>query len=147
MLRASDVTNDDYLVYIPSNRFEVALRYDDPTLFMLKNFFVESKVKWIAQQHRAPRTITPREFNDAILEDTDPLQGSSSNFDFMDAPDAYWLINVAVGVTADWGKARYDFRLAAENILNTEYREYTNRFRYYADDLGRNFLFSIRCTF
>jgi len=147
LLRASDVRHDDYLVNIPSNKFEVALRYEDPTLLSLRNFYVESKVKWVAQQHRAPRTITPREFNDAILEDTDPLQGSSSNFDFMDAPDAYWLINVAMGVSADMGKARYDFRLAAENQLNTEYREYTNRFRYYADDLGTNFIFSIKCTF
>ncbi len=147
LLRASDVRHDDYLVNIPSNKFEVGLRYEDPTLFSLRNFYVESKVKWVAQQHRAPRTITPREFNDAILEDTDPLLGSSSNFDFMDAPDAYWLINVAMGVSADMGKARYDFRLAAENLLNTEYREYTNRFRYYADDLGTNFIFSIKCTF
>ncbi len=147
LLRASDERNNDYLVFIPPNRYETAVRYERPSLMGLKNVFVESKIKMVATQGRAPRTITVRDFNDATDQDTDPLQGSSANFDFMDAPDAYWLWNVAVGLSVHTEKVRYDFRLASENTLNTSYREYTNRFRYYADDLGRNILFSIKCTF
>jgi iron complex outermembrane recepter protein len=147
VLRASDQTNNDYLVFIPANRLEVALRYESPKFLSFKNFYAESKVKFIAKQHRAPRTITVRDFNDAIESETDPLQGSSSNFDFMDAPNAYWLWNMTVGLSVQGTKARYDFRLGSENTLNTTYREYTNRFRYYADDLGTNFIFSIKCTF
>ena len=99
------------------------------------------------QQHRAPRTITVRAFSEAVTNDTDPLQGSSANFDFMDAPDAYALVNVATGFTVKGNNVQYDIRLAAENLLNTTYREYTNRFRYYANDLGSNFLVSLKCTF
>ncbi|MBK8291504.1 MAG: hypothetical protein IPK96_11785 [Flammeovirgaceae bacterium] len=65
----------------------------------------------------------------------------------MEAPAAYWLCQLAVGVSVPTEKVRYDFRLAAENIFNTTYREYTNRFRYYADDLGSNLLLSVKCSF
>jgi iron complex outermembrane receptor protein len=65
----------------------------------------------------------------------------------MQAPEGYLLWNVSTGISLKRDKLRYDFRIAAENILNTRYREYTNRFRYYADDLGRNFLVSIKCIF
>lgn len=65
----------------------------------------------------------------------------------MEAPDGYALLNLSAGFSIDRGKARYDIRVAAENILNTSYREYTNRFRYYADDMGRNFLVSLKCSF
>lgn len=147
LLQAKDITNDDYLVFIPSNRYELALRYENSKLFIFKNFFTEAKLKWVTRQKRSPRTITVREFQNAIDQDTDPFQGSSANFDFMDAPGAYCLLNLAIGLSLETEKNRFDFRLASENTLNTTYREYTNRFRYYADDLGRNIIFSIKCTF
>jgi iron complex outermembrane receptor protein len=147
LLRASDQTHHDYLVFIPSNRFEVNLRYERPLAGTLSNVFFESRIKYIAQQTRAPRTITVRELKNAVEQDTDPLQGSQANFDFMDAPDGYTLWNLAAGFSIPTGKGRYDFRLASENTLNTRYREYTNRFRYYADDMGRNILLSIKYTF
>lgn len=147
LLGASDESNDDYLVFIPPNRYEVAIRYERQKLSAFSNFFVESKIKMTDKQHRAPRTIPVSVFKESIEEDTDPLQGNASNFDFMDAPDAYWLWNIAAGLSLNTEHARYDFRLSSENILNTSYREYTNRFRYYADDLGRNFILSIKCTF
>ena len=65
----------------------------------------------------------------------------------MPAPDGYFLWNVSSGISMKGKKVQYDFRIAAENILNNNYREYTNRFRYYADELGRNFVLSIKCIF
>ncbi|GIL23618.1 MAG: membrane protein [Bacteroidota bacterium] len=147
LLWAADVKQHDYLVFIPPNRYELTLRYDRATPKKVKNFFAESRLKVVDQQHRVPRTITVREFFEAIDNNTDPLQGSTANFDFMDAPHAYALMNVATGVTLKNEKVQYDIRLVAENLLNTTYREYTNRFRYYANDLGSNFLLSLKCTF
>ena len=57
--------NDDYLVFIPSNWYEVAIRYERPTFGGLKNFFVESKTKYVSRQNRAPRVVTVEEINDA----------------------------------------------------------------------------------
>jgi iron complex outermembrane recepter protein len=147
LLRASDAGNDDYLVFIPSNWYEVAIRYDRPTFGGLKNLFVESKMKYVSRQSRAPRVVTVKEINDAHEQGIDPFENDDSNFDFMEAPPAYFLWNVAAGISLKGEKTQYDFRIGSENLLNTTYREYTNRFRYYADDLGRNFVISIKCIF
>jgi len=147
LLRASDERNDDFLVFIPSNKYEVAIRYDRPSLSFFRNFYVESKVKYVAKQTRAPRVVTVREIEEAEEQHTDPFNGNTSNFDYMAAPEGYWLWNVAAGMSMKGRKVQYDFRIASENTLNTTYREYTNRFRYYADDLGGNIIFSLKCIF
>ncbi|HTF28224.1 MAG TPA: hypothetical protein VK625_05225, partial [Flavitalea sp.] len=147
LLRASDESNHEFLVFIPSNKYEVALRYDRAELSFFRNFYVESKTKFVAKQTRAPRVVTVREINEAQEQHTDPFNGNTSNFDFMDAPEGYWLWNVAIGASVKSKKVQYDFRIASENTLNQKYREYTNRFRYYADDLGRNIIFSLKCIY
>lgn len=147
LLRASDERNDDYLVFIPSNRYEASLRFEEPDKLKLKEFFVETKLKYVAKQNRAPRTISPRDFKEAYENDVDLFENDKSNFDFMDAPDGYFLVNVSTGFSIKREKVRYDFRVTAENLFNTSYREYTNRFRYYSDDIGRNFLLSFKCIF
>lgn len=147
LLRVTDQSNDDYLVFIPSNRYEAIVSYRHPDVKSISQLYAEATIRYVDKQRRAPRTITPRDFNEAIESDTDPFGGSDDNFDFMDAPPAYTLLNVAIGFSIKTAATRYDFRLAAENLFNASYREYTNRFRYYADDLGRNFVLSVKCTF
>ncbi|MBL7847036.1 MAG: TonB-dependent receptor [Cyclobacteriaceae bacterium] len=143
LLSATDVRNNDYLVFIPSNRLEIGLKYKGAK----HNFYIEPKVNLVARQNRAPRVITVREFNDAIASGQDPLGGSSKNFDFMEAPPGYLLAGVAVGYSIPSGSGRFDLRFAIENLLNTSYREYTNRLRYYADDIGRNVSLSAKYVF
>ncbi len=147
LLRASDHRNDDYLVFIPPNRYEVAVRYEKPSPGSLSKLFVETKARFVDRQRRAPRVITVQEINEAREDNADPLNGNNSNFDFMAPPPAYILWDFAAGVSLKSEKNRYDFRIASENLLNSSYREYTNRFRYFADDIGRNFLISVKCFF
>lgn len=146
-LRASDERNNDFLIFIPSNWYEVAARYERATLGSLKNFYVESKTRFVSRQQRAPRVISVKEINEAHNEGRDPLEGNSDNFDFMKSPEGYFLWNASAGISVKNEKTQYDFRIGSDNLLNTSYREYTNRFRYYADDLGRNFIISIKCIF
>lgn len=143
LLQASDIRNNDYLVFIPSNRMEAALRYQVPK----HQFYVESRVNLIAQQFRAPRVITVRQFQEAIANGDDPLGGSTDNFDFMAAPPGYVLAGIAAGYSWKLGAGRLDARISADNLFNSSYREYTNRLRYYADDIGRNFSFSLKYMF
>jgi len=147
LIRASDVTNNDVLVFIPSNKYEVAIRFEEPNQFKLKRFFVESKVKYVSRQNRTPRVITPRQIKDAADQNVNLFAGDNRIFDFMDAPEAYALVNLSTGFSINREKVHYDVRVAAENLLNTSYREYTNRFRYYADELGSNFTVSLKCVF
>lgn len=146
LLNASDKVNNDYLSYIPSNRYEVAVRYEKPSLSVFKNFYLESRAIYVAKQTRAPKVIQVAEIKEAQEQDSDFNPGGS-NFDFMAPPPGYFLLDLAAGVTVRTGKMKYDFRVAGQNVLNQTYREYTNRFRYYADDLGRNIVLSFRCVF
>jgi iron complex outermembrane receptor protein len=147
LLRASDQTHNDFLIYIPSNRYEVALRYDQPKPDRISKFYVESKLKYVAKQGRAPRVITTRQINEAIGQNQDLLKDDPRNFDFMAAPDGYFLVSVATGFSVRRERSQFDFRLACENATNERYREYTNRFRYYANEVGRNFVASMKCIF
>lgn len=65
------------------------------------------------------------------------------------APPAYHLLGLRASYEQTlphrWGKLTYT--LAVENLLNREYKEYTNRGRYYAHDLGRNTRLSVRYQF
>lgn len=146
MLHATDVKQDDFLVFIPSNRGETSLRYSVEKLRGVTHAFAEAKLKYVAHQNRAPQTITVREIKSAGEQNIDLFQ-DGKNFDFADAPDGYWLVNFSVGFAIPSGQSRFDVRLACENTLNTSYREYTNRFRYYADELGQNFIFSLKYSF
>lgn len=146
LLRASDERNDDYLVFIPSNRFEMSLRYEKPALSVFRNFYIEAKAKYVARQNRAPVVISVREIKEAG-EQKAVFNPGGSNFDFMAAPPGYWLCDLSAGISIKRDHIQYDFRIASENTLDQTYREYTNRFRYYADDPGRNLILSFKCIF
>ena len=65
-----------------------------------------------------------------------------SSLDFIEPPGSYNLFNFHIGGTFDSIKSKPKFRIGVLNILNTSYRDYLNRQRYFADALGRNFTLS-----
>ncbi|WP_454954027.1 TonB-dependent receptor [Capnocytophaga gingivalis] len=63
-------------------------------------------------------------------------------------PKAYHLFEAAIGGTINIGPHQsLGIRLSGENLLNKLYKEYTNRFRYYAHDLGRNIYLRLNYNF
>jgi iron complex outermembrane receptor protein len=60
--------------------------------------------------------------------------------DYAPSPPGYHLFNFETGIkiSAD----EYDARLifSVNNIFNTRYRDYLDRFRYFTDAPGRNFI-------
>ncbi len=54
--------------------------------------------------------------------------------DYAEPPAGYFLVNLNWGVKM----RRFDINFRVSNALNAAYRDYLNRFRYYADDQGRN---------
>ena len=147
LLRARDIINDDYFLFVPSNRFAVNLRYERPVAFGFGPFYIESKTQYVVKQTASPKVITVHQIKEAQENDQDPFNGDFSNFDFAEPPAGYFLWDLAAGISVRTAGVQYDIRLASENVLNKTYREYTNRLRYYADDLGRNFSVSIKCIF
>lgn len=147
LLKADDFKNDDYLIYVPSNRAEVLLRYDYKRAGKLNNFFVTTGTSFVARQHRAPRVVSVAEILQANEEGIDLFATDKSMFDFIEAPKSYFLVQASLGFSISTGKQKIDVQLQCENLLNQRYREYTNRMRYFSDEIGRNISLSLKYSF
>jgi iron complex outermembrane recepter protein len=147
LIRVWNTGGTGKLPFIPPNRFDWSIRFEESKNFILNNLHFEGKAKLVLEQGHAPRVVTPGQIIDAKEQGIDLFESDKSNFDFAPAPSSYFLLGLTTGFSIQTGATKIDFSLAAENLMNTSYREYTNRFRYYADDRGRNFLFSMRVNF
>ena len=67
--------------------------------------------------------------------------------DFLPAPEAYTLLEATASSVFVFKKTKWRVAISAENIGNTVYRDYLNRLRYFADDLGINFRFRVGFEF
>ncbi|MCX7637687.1 MAG: TonB-dependent receptor [Cyclobacteriaceae bacterium] len=147
LIRAEDRKNKDYLIYIPPNQYAFIIAWKNPNESKRLRFYAETYLRFTDRQRRAPRVITVDEILNAYEHGTDPLQGSDKIFDFMPAPDAYVLLGAEAGVALQLNGNKMELRLRGDNLLNTAYRDYTDRLRYYALETGRNIVLSVRYSF
>ncbi|MEL6916451.1 MAG: hypothetical protein AAFO99_01850 [Bacteroidota bacterium] len=91
------------------------------------------------RQFQAPRTISP----ESLVNGSSVISSDSEIFDFLDAPDGYFLIDLA------WNFSFKNFgaSISVHNLLNNSYRNYLNELRYFADEPGRNILFTLNYSF
>jgi iron complex outermembrane receptor protein len=81
---------------------------------------------------------------EVFIPETETLQ----MVDVSSTPDAYHLLNFSSSIDINLNqKSKLTVGLRITNVLNTSYRNYLNRLRYYADDLGRNFLFNLKINY
>ncbi|MDA9126517.1 TonB-dependent receptor [Flavobacteriaceae bacterium] len=68
--------------------------------------------------------------------------------DVSSTPEAYHLLNFNSSIDINLNQnSKLTVGLGITNLLNTSYRNNLNRLRYYADDLGRNFLFNLKINY
>ncbi|WP_017731218.1 TonB-dependent receptor [Nafulsella turpanensis] len=142
LLYARDLVNDQYFTGIAPNRLSYLLRYKNKQLSFMNNFSAGLETSYTFRQYQAPPVITIEEIQEAEARETELFAPGSQNFDFVAPPQGYFLASSYLA----FSEGNFAFRLQARNILNTEYRSYTNRQRYFADELGRNFMFSVKYT-
>ncbi|MDP5231399.1 MAG: TonB-dependent receptor [Cellulophaga sp.] len=88
------------------------------------------------------------EFPDNNFEVFIPETQTTELIDVSTPPDAYHLLNFNASMDFAMNeKSMLTLGFSMTNITNTRYRNYLNRLRYYADDLGRNFLFNIKINY
>jgi iron complex outermembrane receptor protein len=124
MIRAKDIRNNLFLPTIPADRLEHSLQWNLPNSVHFKNSYLQLAHVYVAHQNRY-------EF------------GS----DFAASPAAYHLLNLNMGTEWQWRKNKLGINLAVHNLTNTLYKDYMNRFRYYAHDLGRNMILRLTYRF
>lgn len=121
LIWANEKQTGNYLPYIPSARFDHDITWED--------IRVGKGNAWLQLKHRL--VLKQTRFNPA-----------NDLIDF--TPPTYNLFGLEAGI--DWPlgeRNKLHMLLAADNLFNKEYKEYTNRSRYYAHDMGRDIRFSI----
>ena len=99
---------------------------------------VFSKPSYTFTQYQAPRTVPPED----LIDGSEIITPESPIFDFKDAPDGYFLLDLSWNF--QWKDVQAGFII--KNITNTAYRDYLNEMRLFADEPGRNFLLTLNYT-
>jgi len=122
---ARNLTHNDWLPFMPSDRYGLSATYDLP---LTKNHKYHSSLSlsgiYVTKQTRfdPDKDLVP------------------------DSPPAYFLLNGTAEFRIGLPQNReLKFMIVGDNILNALYKEYTDRFRYYAHERGANF--SLRTLF
>jgi iron complex outermembrane receptor protein len=147
-LRAINTDNkESELPLIPANRIATSLRYETAQIGKFKSLFGSVTLSHNFQQSNAPRVISIEELEGLRSQELQPFELDNRNFDFIGAPESYSLVDLETGFSTNFNESELKFRVGVRNLLNTTYRSYTNRLRYFADDLGRNFTMSLQYIF
>ncbi|GAB5522591.1 MAG: TonB-dependent receptor [Roseivirga sp.] len=143
LIRAMDRANNSPLINIPANRLQSGFTYkfDDGKL---NKPFVTFTADLVDRQRNAPRVVS---IADVRVSDTDLFVADQSIFDFLDVPAGYVNFNLSGGFKTELFSNELNVFVSVENLLNNSYRDYLNRFRYYADDMGRNISLKINYNF
>ncbi|MEO0733537.1 MAG: TonB-dependent receptor, partial [Bacteroidota bacterium] len=135
---SKEITEDDFLAAQPPPNLAYDLTYK-PNLDWLPGGQLRLSLNYTFEQFQHPRIITVDEFIFAGERGITRFTDDADDFDIQAPPPAYLLTNLSW--SNRWKK--FDVRLETRNLFNVSYRNYTDRLRYFADDLGRNFLMTL----
>ena len=119
-LLARNQDSGEFLVQMPADRLENTLEYKIPRLGPLEETYFSMSSSHVRKQNR--------------------VQAGS---DFVPPPEAYTLLSLQIGSEIPFQGQQVQIGLGVHNLLNVSYRDYLNRFRYYADEMGRNISFRL----
>jgi iron complex outermembrane receptor protein len=124
-LWAYNLTEKEWLVGMPANRFKNSLEYKLADIGRVKEPYIEVGLESVLEQNLVPE-----------------------NSDYLVPPAGYNLMSLGLGFSIPtYRKQKLVMDFTINNLLNTVYRDYLNRFRYYSDELGRNYTINLKLTF
>jgi iron complex outermembrane receptor protein len=129
MLHGRDVSNGGPLINMPPNRLQAKLVYRVRKSIQLNKHvqFKQPEVsihnRWVSEQTRYP-----------------------VDQDFLPPPEGFYLLGGRLSAQLVIGQMEWRIFAEGSNLLNTVYRSYLNRLRYFADEQGRSVRFGINMT-
>lgn len=128
--------NNEPLINIPAVNTTNTLTYHKPEF---KNLKLELQSQYTFQQNEYPNNNF-----EVFIPETE----TNEIVDLSTPPDAYHLLNFNSSIDFHLNeKSIITTGFGITNLFNTAYRNYLNRLRFYADDLGRNFLLNIKINY
>ncbi len=135
-LFVQDLDDDIPMIDIPGFTNTATIRFVKPSWM---NFRADIQNETVLMQNRFPDN------NYTVLN---PTTGEDVFVDISTPPASYSLVHANVGITVPVNqKSDLNVSLGIQNILNTNYRNYLNRQRFFADELGRNFKLQLQVNF
>ncbi|WP_422351400.1 TonB-dependent receptor [Flagellimonas sp.] len=135
LVKGQEMDNNTALINIPAANLGNQITYSIP---QWKNFSVSLESQYVFRQNETPDNIvvfSPEQQQEVLLE-------------INTAPDAYHLLGLRSQMEFPWGgNKKITTSLVVNNLLNTNYRDYLNRQRFFADDLGRNILIQLKLNY
>ncbi len=134
IVKGKDITSDLALINIPAANFSNSVRFSKPEW---KGLELSLQSEYVFRQNEVPPNISvfsPEQQQEVIL-------------DINSAPDAYHILNFNSKMVFNLGKQVLTTALLVNNLLDTNYREYLNRQRFFADDLGRNIILQFKLNY
>lgn len=130
-----DLTNDVPLIFMMPLNFNNSLQFN---FEKWNHLYLNIENRTVLHQGRYPvMDLTYQGYNtDGELV--------NKTLDFSSTPPAYTLWNLQAGFDIT---RHLTMGLQVNNVLNTEYRDYMNRMRYFAYELGRSFILNFRYKF
>ncbi len=136
LLQGDNLTENIPLIHMPGTNFTNSITYTNKDFH---NLSVGLKNKTVLQQNRYP---------DYNFTTFNPLTQEDVFVDISSTPASYSLFDFNSSITFKaFKKGSVKLELNVENILNTSYRDYLNRQRYYTDDIGRNINLKIKFNY
>jgi len=135
-IKGYDLKTNLPLIDIPSFNTTNQITYSNEAWY---NFLVSLKSEWSFEQN---------EFPDFNFEIEDPLTGEMILIEISTPPSAYHLLHLySEALFSLTEKTNIKIALSINNIFNTSHRNYLNRLRYFAEDLGRNITLQLELNY
>ncbi len=136
LTKGYDLEVDLPLIDIPPFSTTNQITYNNKAWY---NFSASLKSEWVFEQNEFPN------FN---FEVEDQLTGEMILLDISTPPPAYHLLHFYSEATFALGeKTDLNVGLGINNLFDTSYRNYLNRLRFFADDLGRNITLQLQLNY
>ncbi|NMH89415.1 TonB-dependent receptor [Flavivirga algicola] len=136
IIKARDISAKQALIEIPSFKSVNSLKF--------------SNKKWLDlnTELQSELVLRQNEYPNNNFEAFIPTTGDNVLVDISTPPPAYHLLHFQSDITLEvFNKTKLNISLNIKNVFNTSYRENLNRLRYFADDLGRNFMLQLKLNY
>jgi iron complex outermembrane receptor protein len=124
IVRGDNLDLDQPLYQMPADRVRLINHFHLPPLIGLSDVYAEVTGEFVRTQDRFVPDI-----------------------DYLDPPPGYALVHLDAGAVLPAFGSHIHISASVRNLLNTAYRDYLSRFRYFIDDPGRNFILRLSIPF
>lgn len=124
IVRGRNLTKNDWLIYMPADRFENGVVFNLHEFNFMEEPYISVEHVGVLTQSRVP-----------------------PNADFVAPPAGYSIFNASIGFTTYVKKHKIQSDFTVSNFTNVAYRDYLDHFRYYADNIGINFILKTKISF